>query len=121
MNYTLQDFFNVLFDEGEKVNIRTIKDNNTGAENGIYTAPGIPLQQIYPDAFPCAGINPRETRKKLSAIKNLVIDIDGHKLPEWAKEKADMICSRDETHHHLYFCFLPTDRETYKKIIARFI
>lgn len=116
----VKDFFNVLFDAGEKINIRVIKDDNSGAENKLFAMPDVALFQSYKDAFPCCGINPRETRKKLSAIKNLVIDIDGHDLPEWSQH-ADMICSRDEKHHHLYFCFTPTDRETYKKITAQFI
>src|SRR5690606_38205885 len=36
-------------------------------------------------------------------------------LPAWAKERADVICSRDDTHHHLYFCFENTTREAFKK------
>lgn len=59
----------------------------------------------YSDAFPCVGINPRATVRKLSSIKNMVIGIDGAPLPKWAKDKADLMCTRGENHHHLYFCF----------------
>lgn len=121
MNYTIKDFFEVLFEDGEKVNIRIIKDDNTDARGSLSRMPNIRIFTEYTDAFPCAGINPRVSQMKLSAIKNMVIDLDGQTLPEWAHDHADMICSRDETHHHLYFCFLPTDRETYKKVIADFI
>jgi len=45
----------------------------------------------------------------------MVIDIDGAPLPAWSKDHADLICTRDEKHHHLYFCFAETTRENYKK------
>ena len=115
MKYTNADLFNALFTPGEKINIRIIKDAGGPAENHLYVFPDAPLSPEYPDAFPCVGINPRATVRKLSAIKNMVVDIDGAPLPTWAKERADVICSRDENHHHLYFCFESTAREAFKK------
>ena len=114
MKHTNADLFNALFIPGDKVNIRVIQDAESKAANRLYTFPTVPLCASYSDAFPCIGINPRVTVRKLSAIKNMVIDIDGAALPEWAKERADMICTRDETHHHLYFCFEETTREAFK-------
>jgi len=115
MKYTNADLFNALFTPGEKINIRIIKDAGGPAENHLYVFPDAPLSPEYPGAFPCIGVNPRATVRKLSAIKNMVVDIDGAPLPTWAKERADVICSRDENHHHLYFCFESTARETFKK------
>ena len=115
MKHTNADLFNALFTPGEKINIRIIKDAGGPAENHLYVFPDAPLSPEYPDAFPCVGVNPRATVRKLSAIKNMVIDIDGAPLPAWAKERADVICSRDDTHHHLYFCFENTTREAFKK------
>lgn len=115
MKHTNADLFNVLFSPGDKVNVRVIKDAESKATNRLYTFPTVPLCATYPDAFPCVGVNPRVTVRKLSAIKNMVIDIDGAPLPEWTKDYADVICSRDETHHHLYFCFADTTREEFKK------
>ena len=105
MKHTNTDLFNALFIPGDKINIRVIQDAESKATNRLYTFPTVPLCTTYPDAFPCVGVNPRETVRKLSSIKNMVIDIDGVALPEWAKKHADVICSRDENHHHLYFCF----------------
>ena len=115
MKHTNADLFNALFTPGEKINIRVIKDADGPAENHLYTFPDAPLSGEYPDAFPCVGVNPRVTVRKLSLIKNMVIDIDGVPLPAWAKERADVICSRDDTHHHLYFCLENTTREAFKK------
>jgi hypothetical protein len=118
MKYSLSDLFSVLFDDGEKINIRVIKDDpeirKGTTRNSLHVAPSVALCSKYPDSFPCVGINPRLNVRKLSAVKNMVLDIDGAPLPEWAKDRADMICSRDESHHHLYFCFEPTMREVYK-------
>ena len=115
MKHTNADLFNALFSPGEKINVRIIKDAGGPAENHLYVFPDAPLSPEYPDAFPCVGVNPRQTVRKLSSIKNMVIDIDGAPLPAWAKERADVICSRDDTHHHLYFCFENTTREAFKK------
>ena len=115
MKYTNADLFNVLFAPGEKINIRIIKDADGPAENHLYIFPNAPLSLEYPDAFPCIGVNPRQTTRKLSSIKNMVIDIDDAPLPLWAKDRADVICSRGEKHHHLYFCFENTTREAFKK------
>jgi hypothetical protein len=119
MKHTLADLFNTLFTPGEKVNIRVIKDDKENRKgttrNHTSVAPSVMLCDNYPDSFPCVGINPRLTVRKLAAVKNMVIDIDGAELPEWAKECADIICTRDETHHHLYFCFAETTRENYKQ------
>ena len=115
MKYTNADLFNALFIPGEKINIRVIKDADGPAENHLYVFPDAPLSPEYPGAFPCVGVNPRATVRKLSLIKNMVIDIDGAPLPAWAKNRADVICSRGENHHHLYFCFESTTREAFKK------
>ncbi len=43
-------------------------------------------------------------------------------MPAWAKERADIICTRDPLHHHLYFCFAEgVTREEYKATAARLI
>ena len=105
MKHTNADLFNALFAPGDKVNIRVIKDNEPLARNRLYAFPAISLADEYSDGFPCVGINPRLTVQKLSSIKNMVVDIDGAPLPEWAKDKADIICTRDDSHHHLSFCF----------------
>lgn len=115
MKHTNADLFNVLFSSNEKINIRVIKDNDNKAINHLYLLPDVPLCENYPDSFPCVGVNPRDTVRKLSSIKNMVIDIDGAALPSWAKERADIICTRDENHHHLYFCFENTTRDEFKK------
>lgn len=115
---SIHNFFNVLFAPGERVNIRVIHDTEKKAANSLHTFPSIPLAPVYPDSFPCVGINPRDGRK-LSAIKNMVIDIDDAPLPAWAKKHADMICSRDDNHYHLYFCFSPSTRDDFKKYAKR--
>lgn len=115
MKYTIADLFNALFNPNEKINIRIIKDDGGKAENHLYIFPVAPFLAEYPGAFPCVGVNPRKTARALAAIKNMVIDIDGAPLPAWAKKRADVICSRGENHHHLYFCFENTTREVFKK------
>lgn len=115
MKYTNADLFNALFSPGEKINIRVIPDADGKPGNRLSLFPDAPLCAEYPDAFPCVGVNPRETTRKLSVIKNMVIDIDGAPLPSWAKKQADVICTRDEKHHHLYFCFANTTRDEFKK------
>lgn len=114
MKYSNIDLFSTLFDDGEKVNIRVIKDEESKACNRLYLSPSVSLCAIYPDEFPCVGVNPRVSVRKLSAIKNMVLDIDGAALPSWAKDRADLICTRDATHHHLYFCFAETTRDVFK-------
>lgn len=114
MKHTNADLFNTLFTPGEKVNIRVIKDAESKAYNRLYVFPSVSLCTEYKDEFPCVGVNPRSTVRKLSAIKNMVLDIDGAPLPAWAKDRADMICTRDENHHHLYFCFAETTRNVFK-------
>ena len=120
MKYTNSDLFAVLFAPGDKINVRVIPDADgpradEKPTNRLYSFPDVPLSAEYPAAFPCVGVNPRTTTRKLSAIKNMIIDIDGAPLPEWAKKRADVICTRDKNHHHLYFCFADTNRETFKK------
>jgi len=110
-----QKLIAALFDPADVVNVRVIADGGGRAHNELNPAAEIAVFDEFPRAFPCIGINPRESQKKLSTIKNLVIDIDGGPLPEWARERADVICSRDKTHHHLYFCFAEgATREQYK-------
>ncbi len=115
MKYTNADLFNALFVPGEKINIRVILDTDGKPSNRLHLFPDAPLCAVYPDAFPCVGVNPRRTTRTLAAIKNMVIDIDGAACPSWAKEYADVICTRDENHHHLYFCFENTTRDEFKK------
>lgn len=115
MKYTNADLFNALFSPGDKINIRVIPDADGKPGNRLYLFPDAPLCAEYPGAFPCVGVNPRETTRKLSSIKNMVIDIDGAPLPAWAKKRADIICTRDKNHHHLYFCFADTARDEFKK------
>ena len=114
--------FDVLFNYDEHINLRVIKENG-GAQNRMASAGLIELNAIYPGAFPCIGINPRgKTIKELATIKNLAIDIDGAPLPAWAKERADIICSRGPLNHHLYFCFAEgVTRDEYKAIATRLI
>ena len=121
MNYTVTDLITTLFNIDDRVQIRVIDDGGKGATNAIHVAVSVSLCQSYPTAFPCIGVNPRATARKLSTIKNLVIDIDEGDLPEWATERADLICSRDKQHHHLYFCFTETTREVYKEHAAKLI
>jgi len=113
----------LLFDENDIVNLRLIKNSGKGAVNELKKVSALTLAESYADSFPCVGINPREKNIKiLAAIKNLVIDIDGAALPAWAKERADVICSRDEKHHHIYFCFASgATRDEYKDIATRLI
>jgi hypothetical protein len=61
------------------------------------------------NAFACVGVNPREMSGdgEVEKFVNIVVDIDGAPLPDWAHEHADVMCTRDETHHHVYFCFSP--------------
>lgn len=118
-----QKLISALFDPADVINVRVIKDEKgAGARNSLITASDATLAAAYADEFPCVAINPRKTRKEMSTIKNLVVDIDKVKLPAWAKEHADIICKRDDTHHHAFFCFEPgATREQYKEIAARLI
>lgn len=122
-----QKLIAALFDAADVVNVRIIPNNPTekkyrNAQNDLPFADAITLAAEYPDAFPCIGINPRINLRTLATIKNLAIDIDGAPLPEWAKARADIICSRDRLHHHLYFCFAEgVTRDEYKAAAARLI
>ena len=125
MTYSITNLFNTLFAPGEKINIRVIKDDKENRKgttrNACHIIPTVSLCNEYPDSFPCVGINPRVSVRKLASIKNMVIDIDSAALPEWAKERADIICTRDANHHHLYFCFAETTRENYKRYASAII
>ena len=118
-----QKLIAALFDPADVVNVRIIKDEKgAGARNSLVTASDVTLSTAYADEFPCVAINPRKTRKEMTTIKNLVVDIDKIKLPAWAKEHADIICKRDATHHHAFFCFAPgATREQYKEVASRLI
>lgn len=117
-----QKLIAALFDPADVINLRVIKDARDGAKNMIHESGKIILADIYANAFPCIGVNPRRNAQNLSAIKNLVIDIDDGPLPEWAKDRADVICSRDKTHHHIFFCFAPdATREQYKAAAHKLI
>lgn len=117
-----QKLISALFNADDVVNLRVIANGGGKARNVLGNTQNIKFDTEYPDAFPCIGINPRKSQKELSTIKNLVIDIDGGPLPEWARERADVICSRGKDHHHLYFCFATgATREQYKAAAASLI
>jgi len=117
-----QKLISALFDPANVIDIRTIKDARNGARDSLHKASDVLLAESYPVEFPCIGINPRRTVRNLSAIKNLVIDIDNGPLPEWARDRADVICKRDAMHWHLFFCFSSdTDREQYKAAAHKLI
>lgn len=118
-----QKLISALFDPADVINLRVIKDEKAaGARNSLVAASEVNLAAAYADEFPCVAINPRKTRKEMSTIKNLVVDIDKVKLPAWAKEHADIICKRDDTHHHAFFCFAPgVTRDEYKAIAYKLI
>lgn len=118
-----QKLLATLFDPADVVNVRVIADGGGKVENSL-TNPieNAAIFNVYPGAFPCIGINPRKNLRTLATIKNLAIDIDGAPLPAWAKERADIICSRGPLNHHLYFCFAEdVTRDEYKAIAARLI
>jgi hypothetical protein len=112
----LQNFLSTLFDADDLVNVRILPERKGGAASfdrvlEIHDA----LRQLNVSRakcetqllFPCVGVNPYDVKKKVIAFKNIVVDIDNAPLPAWAHERADMICSRDDMHHHLFFCFAP--------------
>lgn len=51
------------------------------------------------------GVNPRNAGGAVALQRTVFVDVDGAPLPAWAYDYADAICSRDDTHHHLYFIF----------------
>jgi len=118
-----QKLIAALFDPADVINLRVIADGGGKANNTLlHPSDATTIAEAYPAAFPCIAINPRKNLKTLATIKNLAIDIDGAPLPEWAKDHADIICSRDETHHHVYLCFAEgISRAEYKDIAARLI
>ena len=65
MKHTTADLFSALFTAGDKVNIRVIKDAEGKTTNRLFLFPVVLLCADYPDAFPCVGVNPRETTRKL--------------------------------------------------------
>jgi hypothetical protein len=125
MKTPAQKIISALFDADDIINVRVIADGGGKASNSLTKADGLELTlfaEQYLDAFPCVAINPRKNLRTLATIKNLAIDIDGAPLPAWAKERADIICTRDPLHHHLYFCFAEgVTREEYKATAARLI
>lgn len=126
MKTPAQKLIAAIFNPDDVVNVRVLANVRSGspddAVNTLCPAKDVFLQPAYDTAFPCVAINPRKNLKTLATIKNLAIDIDGAPLPEWAKERADVICTRDATHHHLYFCFAEgVTRDEYKAFAARLI
>jgi hypothetical protein len=119
-----QKLITALFAPDDLVNVRVIADGGGKASNSIVDR-GMAADiagRAMPGNFPCVGINPRHDVKNLSAVKNMAIDIDGAPLPKWAKKQADVICTRDPMHHHLYFCFTEgVTRDEYKTIATRLI
>jgi cytidylate kinase len=75
------------------------------------------MRDIVLDAqlYPCAGVNPRDKKGNVARQQTVFVDIDNAALPVWAHEHADIICSRDSTHHHLYFVFEPRDENETNK------
>lgn len=119
-----------LFDPADLINVRIIADGGGKASNSLHPLGEGLVRALDANApfyenekeFPCVAINPRKTLRTLATIKNLAIDIDGAPLPAWAKERADIICTRDASHHHLYFCFAEgVTRDEYKTLAARLI
>ena len=126
MKTPAQKLITALFNPEDVINVRVLANARAGtpddAVNTLCPAKDVFLQSAYTTAFPCVAINPRKNLKTLATIKNLAIDVDGAPLPEWAKEHADIICTRDATHHHLYFCFTEgVTRDEYKAIATRLI
>ena len=120
-----QKLIAALFDPADLINVRIIADGGGKASNSLlyHTDAANIAGRAASGSFPCVGINPRgKTVKDLATIKNLAIDIDGSPLPAWAKARADIICTRDASHHHLYFCFAEgVTRDEYKTTAARLI
>jgi len=110
--------FDVLFSDADAVQIRVLHETEKRAfTNRVFHSPSEALDFLErngknfaaKNAFPCVGVNPRElsAESEVETLRNVVVDIDGAPLPAWASERADVICSRDALHHHLYFCFSP--------------
>jgi len=89
------------------------------------------LKDTYPTQakkwlFPCVGVNPRDAGGAVKTQRTVFVDIDGAPLPAWAHAYADAICSRDDTHHHLYFVFNdrpenPKNKASYSAIVKRLL
>lgn len=107
-------FFN-LFNPDDCVNIRILHEQKKTGKDYFFTdykiAHALDFDGVIykeKNLFPCVAVNPRNAKtKKVSVYKNIVVDIDNAPLPAWAHNRADIICSRDDRHHHLYFCFEP--------------
>lgn len=110
--------FDVLFSNTDAVQIRVLHETEKRAfTNKVFESPAEALDFLArngknfaaKNAFACVGVNPRElsAEAEVETYKNIVVDIDGAPLPAWAAERADVICSRDDLHHHLFFCFAP--------------
>lgn len=119
-----QKLIAALFDPADVINFRFIANGGGKARNELMQRGKSEFDIYQPEnEFLCIGVNPRgKSVKDLATIKNLAIDIDGAPLPAWAKERADIICSRGPLNHHLYFCFAEdVTRDEYKAIAARLI
>lgn len=119
----MKNFVETLFSEDDFCELRLIPEKNSSpdapklrARVNLYSR-DLALKKIEEDKteidssnlFLCVGVNPRVEERKVRTQKNLCVDIDGAPLPEWAREHADIICSRGENNHHVYFCFSPRE------------
>ena len=113
-----QKLFSALFYDTDAVQIRVIHEQEKRVFlNRVFHPPDEAAAYLEKNAagverknaFACVGVNPREMSGdgEVEKLVNIVVDIDGAPLPDWAHEHADVICTRDETHHHVYFCFAP--------------
>lgn len=116
----MKNYIETLFDADDFVETRLIPEKNYGENLRArvkVTSRAEALRQLSEGKnaideskfFACVGVNPRDESRKVLMQKNLCVDIDGALLPEWARERADMICSRGELNHHVYFCFSPRE------------
>lgn len=137
MNFTPSQFLRFLYSEKDFLVCRFIPEKGTNkgrpferVAHGVNNALGI-FNAEWPTAefkflFPCVGVNPRDEKGKVITQRTAFVDIDGAPLPAWARERADAICSRDDTHHHLFFIFRDREenaesRKTYSAIVKRLL
>lgn len=129
--------FDVLFNDDDAVQIRVLHETEKRAfTNRVFHSPAEALDFLArngknftaKNAFACVGVNPRElsSESEVETLRNIVVDIDGAPLPAWAFEHADAICSRDDLHHHLYFCFAPlganaANRKKYSETVKKLL
>ena len=132
------DLLRFLFTSADTVEVRYFTEKGVEeiapASKKLFVGPGAALgylKESYPQKaqvmhFPCVGMNPRTQRGAVALQRTIFVDIDGAPLPAWAFDYADAICSRDDTHHHLFFVFKDRPendktRATYSAIVKRLL